>query len=140
MPNLVPREHLTNALSLSNINFQLGTIVGPALAGLLLALFHSASVVYWFDALSYFAVLAALLLIRTRLPAMSARQVNFGAALDGLRFVRRSPIMASTMMPRLLRHVPRRFAPAPAHLRRQGAARRARTAWACSSRPRPSAP
>jgi MFS family permease len=97
VPNLVPREHLTNALSLSNINFQLGTIVGPALAGLLLALFHSASVVYWFDALSYFAVLAALLLIRTRLPAMSARQVNFGAALDGLRFVRRSPIMASTM-------------------------------------------
>ena len=33
-PSLVPREHLPNAISLNTIIFQLGAVLGPALAGL----------------------------------------------------------------------------------------------------------
>jgi MFS family permease len=97
VPNLVPREHLTNALTLNNINFQLGTIIGPAVAGLLLAVFNNATPLYWVDAISFLAVIVSLALMRTRLPRMEARQVNLGAAVEGLRFVFRTPIMASTM-------------------------------------------
>lgn len=97
IPNLVPKEHLTNALTLGNINFQVGTVIGPAVAGVLLAAFNSAAIVYWADAISFLAVILALLGIRTRLPAITSRQINLGAAIEGLRFVRHSPIMASTM-------------------------------------------
>jgi len=37
VPNLVPRHNLTNAFSMNAIAFQFGSIVGPALAGLVLA-------------------------------------------------------------------------------------------------------
>jgi MFS family permease len=97
IPSLVPREHLTNAFSLGMINWQLGTVLGPAVAGLLLAAFHSATVIYWIDAASFLAVLGALLMIRTRVPRPESPQVNLGAALEGLRFVRQNPIMGATM-------------------------------------------
>ncbi len=97
VPSLVPKEHLTNALTLNNINYQVGTVIGPAAAGFLLAGFNSATAVYWADAISFLAVILALAGIRTRLPRAATRQVNLGAAREGLRFVLRTPIMASTM-------------------------------------------
>src|SRR5512136_2932107 len=36
IPSLVPREHLSNALSLNAIMFEVATIVGPMLAGILI--------------------------------------------------------------------------------------------------------
>ena len=36
VPNLVPEEHLTNAISLNSLSFQTATIAGPALAGMLM--------------------------------------------------------------------------------------------------------
>jgi MFS family permease len=38
VPNLVPRELLTNAFSLTSIAYQVGSIVGPAIGGLVLRL------------------------------------------------------------------------------------------------------
>ncbi|HUS13589.1 MAG TPA: MFS transporter [Chloroflexia bacterium] len=97
IPNLVPREHLTNALTLGMINFQVGTVIGPPIAGFLLAAFHSAAVVYTADAISFLAVIGALLGIRTKVPGAEIRQVSLRAAAEGLRFVRSNPIMYSTM-------------------------------------------
>ena len=37
IPQLVPREHLTNAVSLNTLLWQVGTIVGPATAGVMIA-------------------------------------------------------------------------------------------------------
>ena len=33
IPNLVPREHLPNAISLNTIMFQIASVLGPSLAG-----------------------------------------------------------------------------------------------------------
>lgn len=97
-PNLVPRSHLPNALSLNIIVMQIATIVGPMVGGQFLAL-HSVGfvIIYWIDAVSFAAVLIALLLIRTRLQAAATRDLSFRAALDGLRFLKRAPIILSTM-------------------------------------------
>src|SRR3990172_1845828 len=62
IPNLVPREHLTNAFSLGSIAFQTGAIVGPALGGLVLARL-GLDWAYWINALSYAAVIIALLVM-----------------------------------------------------------------------------
>ena len=35
-PNLVPREHLPNALTLNTIMFQVAAVVGPALGGIVI--------------------------------------------------------------------------------------------------------
>src|SRR5215475_7207481 len=51
IPNLVPRSDLTNALALSGTQRHLATIVGPSLAGLLLAR-SSATLCYAVDAVS----------------------------------------------------------------------------------------
>jgi MFS family permease len=97
IPNLVPREHLSNALSLNIIVWQLATIVGPTLAGLLIAWRRSADAVFALDALSFGAVIISLLLIRVRRVAGERQPVSLRAALDGLRFVRGTPILFWTM-------------------------------------------
>jgi MFS family permease len=101
IPSLVPREHLSNALSLNIIAWQTATIIGPTIGGLLIAWRRNANVVYAIDALSFGAVIVSLLLIRMRhvIPdaAGPKREVSLRAALDGLRFVQRTPILLSTM-------------------------------------------
>lgn len=98
IPNLVPRHHLTNALSLNVMMFQTASVVGPSLAGLLLAA-GGVAAVYWLNAASFIAVLVALTLMRSVPHTPGAtREVSLRAALEGLRFIRRSPIVLSTMM------------------------------------------
>ncbi|MBV9788254.1 MAG: MFS transporter [Chloroflexi bacterium] len=98
IPSLVPREHLTNALSLNIIGWQIATIVGPTIGGLLLAWRGNADVIYAIDAISFGAVILSLLLMRTRhIVSTEQRKVSIGAALEGLRFVRGTPILFWTM-------------------------------------------
>lgn len=98
IPNLVPRQHLTNALSLNVMMFQTASVVGPSLAGLLLAV-GGAATVYWINAASFVAVIIALIRMRSVPHAPgTTREVSLRAAFDGFRFIRRSPIVLSTML------------------------------------------
>lgn len=96
-PNLVPKEHLTNAVSLINLSRQTASIVGPTLAGFAIAAWNEA--VYWINALSFLAVLGALVLMKT--PAqknLGASRVSLSAVGEGIRFVVKSPMIFSTML------------------------------------------
>lgn len=97
LPSLVPAAVLPNALSLNIIAWQLATVVGPTLAGILIA-WVGIALVYWLDAASFLAVLLAVLLMRTSAAPRPSQPVTLGAALEGLRFVFRSPLIASTML------------------------------------------
>jgi MFS family permease len=102
VPSLVPREHLPNAISLNTIMFQTASVVGPSLGGILIA---AAGVgwVYVANAISFSFVIVALLMMRD-LPAKASSasgsrdDVSLHAALEGLRFVFRSPLIRSTML------------------------------------------
>jgi MFS family permease len=97
-PNLVPKEHLTNALSLNNVMRQTATIVGPGLAGFVIA-WEGVAAVYWINALSFLAVLVGLLLMKT--PTQQKKgggRVTLSSLGEGIRFVRRSQILFSTML------------------------------------------
>src|SRR5712691_9435431 len=101
MPRLVPAKDFPNAVSLSMLMFQIGMVVGPALAGLLLARYSPAAV-YGVNAVSYLAVIIALVSIRTSGKASQADQeaaprVSFAALKEGLKFVWRTPIIVQTM-------------------------------------------
>jgi len=97
-PNLVPREDLTNAITLSSMVFQIASIVGPGIAGVLIGRF-GVGIVYWINGISYIALLAALLGIRTATPPqLKASDANFQTMLEGLRYVFRERIIFSTML------------------------------------------
>src|SRR5688572_14635337 len=102
VPMLVPRDHLPNAITLHTIMFQTASVVGPALGGVIIAT-SSVAWVYAADALSFGCVIVALLLMR-EVPARQAspdgsrETVSWRAALEGLRFVFRSPLIRSTML------------------------------------------
>lgn len=98
IPNLVPEEHLTNAISLNSLSFQTATITGPALAGLLMT-GAGVSAVYALNAVSFVTIIGALLMMRHRGGA-AARDtgLNWGAIVEGWRFVRHTRIIWGSMM------------------------------------------
>jgi MFS family permease len=65
VPNLVPRRDVVNAVSLNTVLWFTASVVGPAVAGVLIAVVGLAWV-YALDALSFLLVLAALLAMRHR--------------------------------------------------------------------------
>ncbi|MBI5363850.1 MAG: MFS transporter [Planctomycetes bacterium] len=99
IPSLVPRELLGNALNLNTILFHASNVVGPPLAGLVIARF-GVGWVYFANAVSFLAVIAALCMMRgvdTR-PQGGKSDVSLAAAWEGLRFVFSMPMIRSTML------------------------------------------
>jgi predicted MFS family arabinose efflux permease len=87
---MVGPEDLTNAIALNSSLFNAARIVGPAIAGVLLATVGAAAC-FAIDAVSYIAVIAGLLMMRLepRRPAMAGSQLE--RLREGLSFVRRTP-------------------------------------------------
>lgn len=89
---LVGREDLLDAIALNSTGFNLARILGPMVAGLLIASF-GLSWVFGVNAISYAAVLAGLLSIRLPVrPVNDAprRASPMAGLMEGLRYVRRT--------------------------------------------------
>jgi MFS family permease len=92
---LVGRERLRSAIALNSTGFNLGRIVGPSLAALVIA---RAGIAWCFgvNALSYFAVLIGLLLIRLptdRVTAPARELSPVEGIREGIRYIRESPLV-----------------------------------------------
>ena len=100
MPTLVPAQDFPNAVSLGIAVFNIATISGPAIAGFLLAE-SGPAVIYGINAISFLAVIAALLLMRAsgspELQTERRDALSFAALKEGLRFVWHTPIIVQTM-------------------------------------------
>ena len=93
---LVTPEDLSNAVGLNSASFNGGRIIGPGLAGLMIAAFGSGvqatGVVILINAASYGAVLLALQAIKGGLPERKgSRPPRKGMVVDGMRYVRSRP-------------------------------------------------
>lgn len=97
LPQLVPLESLPNALSTYNAVYEVAAIAGPALGGALLA-WKGVAPIYLLDVLSYLAVIAALLSMEHRAPSRGLAGLSAHALFEGLRFLRRTPLILSTML------------------------------------------
>jgi len=103
VPMLVPREHLPNAITLNTIMFQTASVVGPAVAGIVIAK-TGVGMTYVLNGISFGFVIVALLMMRDVPETGPATEtgarndVSWNAAMEGLQFVFRSPLMRSTML------------------------------------------
>lgn len=97
-PQLVAREHLTNAVSLSTLVWTLGTIAGPALAGLIVGV-APIGAVYAVNTASFLAVLLAVAALRHReAPHPEGTRPSWRSLAEGLRYTRSTPVIWSTML------------------------------------------
>lgn len=98
MAEVVPRQDLAQAIALNGVGFNLARAVGPAIAGMLV-LAGGPALAFALNALSYVAVIAALLSWkrRHRLSALPREQV-LSAMRAGMRFVRHTPVMRAAML------------------------------------------
>lgn len=98
IPNLVPPEHLTNAVSLNTMMFQTAMIVGPAMSGFTIDAI-GVEAVYLINAGSFVAVLIALWLMRpVMVKGEQTSKIGLESLMEGLKFVRSNTMIFSTML------------------------------------------
>jgi MFS family permease len=93
LPQLVPEEHFPNAIAWASSIFQLATILGPSLGGVVYAAFLGPSAVYALGLIvATFAVLAALQ-IKTQSKQRAREPVNLETILAGFHYIWREKLV-----------------------------------------------
>ncbi len=100
VPNLLPPKELPNAFSMTSIAFQVGSIIGPALSGIVIASL-GLEWVYFINAATFLAVILALILmgdVPQQVEVHAKRAVSVESIAEGIRFIISHPIILSTML------------------------------------------
>jgi len=87
---MVPKAQLTNAVGLNSASFHSGRLLGPGVAGLLIAAFGTGPTLL-LNALTFVAVLVALLAMDTSQLASKPRTGPRGRVSEGVAYVRSRP-------------------------------------------------
>lgn len=98
LPSLVPKKIFLNAVSLFGLHYQSSLLIGPAIAGFLIAGFGVGSV-YLLNVFSFLVFIGSVLMIKIPFN-LGKEKVEFSvnSILDGVRFVLSTPILYSTMI------------------------------------------
>ncbi len=98
VPELIPRNDLAAAIALNSIGVNVSRAIGPAIAGLLVAAI-GAWAVFSLNALSYVAVIAALVAWRRGSTASTLPAERFASALRvGLRYLWHAPALQTVLV------------------------------------------
>jgi MFS family permease len=97
VPQLVPREDLTNAIALNSAQFNMSRVLGPTLGGFAMALFGVAGN-FFLNGLSFLAVLVALTRIRYIEPAAPPEGHLWEKLKQGFVYVFKNPAMSSLVL------------------------------------------
>lgn len=99
VPNLVPAKDLPNAFSMTSLAWQTGAILGPAISRFVIA-FGGQEAVYYINAISYLAVIVALILIGPVAQTKTDRiaGLSWNSIKEGIQFIVNKPIILSTML------------------------------------------
>jgi MFS family permease len=90
---LVPRSEMQNAITLNAAVFRIARLVGPSLAGILIVTTGTA-VPYFINAISYLAIIGALLLMGRPSMVDRVRASLWTETVEGVRYTLGKPILA----------------------------------------------
>ena len=93
LPRIVPREKFPNAVMWHSSGFELSTMAGPAVGGLLIGIFESAMPIYLINSacLLIFVMLVSVIPFVHKKVEETAMSVQ--SLLAGFRFIRKSPVV-----------------------------------------------
>ncbi|MGH2825492.1 MAG: MFS transporter [Actinomycetota bacterium] len=99
LPDLVSERHLPAAMALRQVSYQVTHIAGPAVGGLVIAVFGGPGWVHAADALTFVAVLVALRWVPSIPPGTTIEgrenRVTLRSIAEGMSFTLRSPLIGS---------------------------------------------
>ena len=96
-PRLIRKEDLTAAAALQSAQFDLSSMVGPAIAGLLIAGF-GLEITYGIDAVSFLVSAGLVVLIAPMPPMGDIEKVSFRSIFDGVRFLKGRPVLQGSFI------------------------------------------
>jgi predicted MFS family arabinose efflux permease len=98
VPTLVDKEDVPNAVSLQSTQFNLARVVGPLLAAIAYAKLGAAAC-FGLNGVSFFVVIAALLVIKNRFVRKPGKHPPVMQSLrESLTFIRRTPAMTALIV------------------------------------------
>ena len=95
MPMILPTEDLTSGYALQSLVSSAAVVIGPSLAGLVIARFGLGAV-YTLDVVSYGASFTAAMLLPKLLPAGGGTPTSLRSVMDGLKFLRSDQLLMAT--------------------------------------------
>ncbi|MBA2284514.1 MAG: MFS transporter [Ktedonobacteraceae bacterium] len=98
LPQTVPTRAYESAATWSSSSWQLASVVGPAVGGFVIALFHGATLVYVLNAAASLIFVALLFLMREELRGSSSgERMTLHSLAEGLRFLRSTQIILAAI-------------------------------------------
>jgi MFS family permease len=94
---MVPRAQMQNAITLNAAVFRIARLIGPSLAGVLIVTVGPA-IPYFINAVSFLAIIGALLLMATPPIVDRLRGSLFAETIDGVRYTVGKPILANLLL------------------------------------------
>ena len=97
LPQLVPTNILSDAMAWNSSIFQLGTLIGPAIGGLLLGAHDYTPPAFALAVVLRLLAVVGIALVHIELPARKAIEMSWASVLAGIRFVWKTKVILATI-------------------------------------------
>src|SRR5438105_8446504 len=97
LPGIVPLEIFSTAVSWNSSGFEISSMAGPAIGGVLIGLFQSPTLVYTINAIGQFTFIALLAGIAYKNHAGARQPLSLSSFSAGVRFVWKAKVVLSAM-------------------------------------------
>jgi len=97
LPSSVPPAAFGSAATWSSSAWQFASVLGPALGGLIIAVFHTATPVFLVSAGTCLIYWVLVVLLKGRPLALSKQRASLKSLLEGVAFIRRTQIILATI-------------------------------------------
>ena len=97
LPGIIPLEIFSTAVSWNSSGFEISSMAGPAIGGLLIGFFQSATLVYTINAIGQFLFIALLAGITYKNRATTKQPLSLSSFSAGFRFVWKAKVVLAAM-------------------------------------------
>ncbi len=97
IPSIVGRDLIPAAAALNQTGIQLGQVIGPSVAGLIIARWDLAAA-YWIDAATFAFAIGTQLLMAPMIPEGGGTKAGVRSIVEGLRYVRSERVVQGTFL------------------------------------------